>query len=371
MKTKNIYKEAGVLLVATLMVLSAVVVTADTETLEVESPKVTSTFKDINEKSPLGPVVWDNGMEYDGLGASQWDEPGNFDAHCADDFHFDEDTIVWDVHWIGGYWNGDPAEFSWCIAFFIDDGSGAQPVGIPYQPSHAGPFCFEWEEIDKEDLGDGYYKMSVILPDGILFIGCEKYWIAIWGVGAFPPQSGWGYHADPITLHQGVFGSNYFGIPFWTNSEDVFGAPYDFCFQLTAEGDPVPDLECDGSLGWVEVKPGSTVTGDFAVGNIGEAGSMLNWKVKSYPNWGTWTFTPETGVQPVGWITVDVTVVAPSEKNKNFTGEVVVENTDDPSDICRIPVSLSTPYVKSFNFNMNLLDWLFEHFPILKFVLGI
>lgn len=370
MKTKKICREAGVLLIAAFMVLSTVVVTADTETLEVEN-SVLTTSQNLGEINPIGPIVWDNGMDWEGLGAAQWDESIAFDAFCADDFHFDEDTVVWDVHWIGGYWNGDPAEFTWCISFYKDDGSGGSPDGHPYNPTYGGPFCFEWSDIEKEDLGDGYYFLSVILPDGITFIGCEKYWISIWGVGAFPPQSGWGYHSDPIKLHQGKFGSDYFGEVFWNNTEDVFGLPYDFCFQLTTEGEPVPDLDCDGGLSWIEVKPGDTVTGDFTLGNIGDAGSILNWQVKSYPTWGTWTFSPANGAQPVGWIPIDVTVVAPDEKNQNFTGEVILENTDDPSDICRIPVLLSTPKAKAFNFGSYLLNWLLEQFPILKFILGL
>jgi hypothetical protein len=171
--------------------------------------------------------------DWDGLGATQWDDVLQFDCHIADDFHFEEDTEVFDVHWIGGYWNGDPAEFDWCISFFKDDGSGESPVGTPYEPSHAGPFCFAWDEMTIEDLGDGYYKFGVDLPEAILFPACYKFWISIWGYGNFPPQSGWAYHQDPVTLSPAVWGSNYFGHPFWTPSFDVQGFDHDMCFQLT------------------------------------------------------------------------------------------------------------------------------------------
>jgi hypothetical protein len=42
---------------------------------------------------------------------------------------------------------------------------------------------------------------------------------------------------------------------------------------------------------------------------------MLDWKVESYPNWGTWTFSPESGdgLKPE-YVpnTISVSVVAPT-----------------------------------------------------------
>jgi len=38
--------------------------------------------------------------------------------------------------------------------------------------------------------------------------------------------------------------------------------------------EPVPILDCTGSLSWTDVIPGSTVTGDFTVENIGDPGSL-------------------------------------------------------------------------------------------------
>ena len=54
-----------------------------------------------------GIVVWDNRMHYDGICSAQYDEDVPFESECADDFHFEEDTEVFDVHWIGAYWNDD------------------------------------------------------------------------------------------------------------------------------------------------------------------------------------------------------------------------------------------------------------------------
>ncbi len=369
MKTKNIWKEAGVLLIASFLVMTTVV-TADTETFEIESSivtNVTAINKFIGEISPIGDVVWDNGMEYEGLLAAQEpSSPANLDGYPADDFIFDVDTEVCDVHWIGGYYGGDPEPWDWCILFYYDRGDGNAPGNV-----FLGKFCYAWDEINKEELGNGYYEMWVDLPENYVFPGDTKFWISIWAVGDHFPQSGWGYHQDPITLHEAVFKSDWWNISDWTDTSLLLGYPIDMCFQLTTKGEPIPDLDCDGSLVWTEVKPGATVTGDFALGNIGDAGSTLNWKVKEYPTWGTWTFNPPNGAQPVGWIMVNVTVIAPNEKEQNFTGDVILENIDDPTDICKIEVLLSTPKTKGFNFYTNIINWLLEQFPILKFILGL
>ncbi|UCD13624.1 MAG: hypothetical protein JSW60_08720 [Thermoplasmatales archaeon] len=156
----------------------------------------------------------------------------------------------------------------------------------------------------------------------------------------------------------------------WQTAPDA-----DLCF-MTYGREPTPDLDCDGELSWTDVKPGDTVTGSFTVENIGDPGSLLDWKIESYPDWGDWTFTPSSGddlTPEDGQVTINVSVIAPDEKNKQFTGNVTVCNQDDPTDCCTIPVSLTTPKNKPFNFNFNLLSWLFERFPnafpILRYVL--
>jgi len=357
-KRKYILGEAGALLIIAALIISMVAATA---TAKNEQPELT-----LNTEATQGVfqnIVWDNGLDYTGLGAAQWDEPEQFDAYCADDFEFTELTEVCDVHWIGGYWGGDPAEFDWGISFYLDDGTDNAPVGIPFAPSFAGPFIYTWAEIVTEELEPGYYEMSVDLPENIPFPP-GKYWISIWGIGAFPPQSGWGYH-DTILLHQGVFGSAYFGFPFWTNSEDVFGVPYDFAFQLTTKLNTIPDLSCDGSLVWDDVKPGGTVTGEFYVGNIGEVGSMLNWEIDEEPTWGTWTFIPDSGTLADGdWETIAVEVVAPPDENTEFTGTIKIINVDDPSDYCEIPVILKTPVNQNSIFLQVLKNFVAQRFSI-------
>ena len=138
--------------------------------------------------------------------------------------------------------------------------------------------------------------------------------------------------------------------------------------------EPVPDLDCTGSLSWTDVEPGDTVTGEFAVSNIGDSGSLLDWEIESYPEWGTWTFDPDLGedlTPEAGIVTVEVEVVAPDEPETEFEGEIKIENTDDPDDYCIIPVSLVTPVSKT-EVNSQLLQFLqrfIEHFPLLEQIL--
>lgn len=107
-----------------------------------------------------------------------------------------------------------------------------------------------------------------------------------------------------------------------------------------------PDLECDGSLSWDNITPGATVQGSFTISNGGDAGSLLNWEILSYPDWGTWTFTPSSGINlPTGdLITVQVKVVVPNVENTQYQGAVTIINSDKPADACMIPVTVKTPY---------------------------
>jgi len=109
----------------------------------------------------------------------------------------------------------------------------------------------------------------------------------------------------------------------------------------------VPNLDCTGSLSWTNIQPGSTVTGSFQLQNIGDNDSLLNWTINtSLISWGTWTFTPRYGenlTPEEGLQTVQVSVLAPIEKNTDFEGYIRVENRNNPSDFDMIPVSLKTP----------------------------
>jgi len=132
----------------------------------------------------------------------------------------------------------------------------------------------------------------------------------------------------------------------------------------------VPDLHCSGSLTWLDVKPGATVNGSFQVQNIGGAGSLLNWSINvTSITWGTWSYDPDHGenlTPEAGPITVNVSVVAPDEKNSDFEAYIKVENQNNPADFDVIPVILKTPAYNN-NYYMPFLHqwfvWFLERHP--------
>ncbi len=147
-----------------------------------------------------------------------------------------------------------------------------------------------------------------------------------------------------------------------------------------AEGWPsYPDLTCAGGIEATDVVPGSEVTGSFTVENIGDSGSELNWEVdeSKYPEWGSdWTCTPAsgTGLTPEdGPVTVEVSFNAPPDAETEFTGDITIVNSDDPSDLCRVDVYVLTPRNRAVNFPF--LYRVFERFPnafpILRQILGL
>jgi len=131
-----------------------------------------------------------------------------------------------------------------------------------------------------------------------------------------------------------------------------------------------PDLDCDGDLDWIDVTPSETVTGSFTVENIGATGSELNWEIESYPDWGTWTFTPDsgTGLLPGTPVTIDVEVVAPPDEEAEFSGSVKIVNIDNTADYFTIDASLVTPVPVSHN--MPFIQWFMNRHPIIAEILG-
>jgi len=128
----------------------------------------------------------------------------------------------------------------------------------------------------------------------------------------------------------------------------------------------IPDLDCIGSLSWTNVQPGETVNGTFEIQNIGGPDSLLNWTINvTSIEWGNWSFTPESGenlTPDEGQITINISVIAPSEKNSDFEGYIRVENQNDPNDFDVIPVTLTTPT------NINVVHKALQHQFLLQFL---
>jgi hypothetical protein len=126
-----------------------------------------------------------------------------------------------------------------------------------------------------------------------------------------------------------------------------------------------PDLQCEGNMNWTSIPPGGTVHGSFQVENIGNPNSTLNWTIDSYPDWGTWSFTPMSGEKLTpeeGAHTVQVYITAPNQKNTEFQGFIRVINTDNQSDNCLIPVYLKTPLSQDLYFQQ-FFERMFQQYP--------
>ena len=173
---------------------------------------------------------------------------------------------------------------------------------------------------------------------------------------ANPGESYYKYGSTWVDLYNYSFTN-----PTWDESAN-------FCIKaMTGEHITlIPDIKCEGELKWTGVKPSATVVGSFTVENIGDASSLLDWEITDYPEWGTWSFDPLKGynLKPEdGQITVEVNIVAPSEKNEEFSGEVKIVNKENNDDYEIITVSLTTP--RSRLYNLQFIEQLLSHFPIL------
>ena len=222
-------------------------------------------------------------------------------------------------------------------------------------------------------------------------------WYSLENGSAYGPEDvTWDYTADPPTS----FYSNVFGGATRLKDGDTLicdGIPGKF-FEVTADGTTVwqytnpygspskwvfkidyippeepplppqnntPDLQCEGSMNWTNIPPGGTVHGSFQVENIGNPNSTLNWTIDSYPDWGTWSFTPISGenlTPQEGTLTVQVHVTAPDQKNTKFQGFIRVVNTDNQSDNCLIPVYLKTPLSQDLYFQ-RFFERMFQQYP--------
>ncbi|MBN1861790.1 MAG: C10 family peptidase [Candidatus Thermoplasmatota archaeon] len=135
-------------------------------------------------------------------------------------------------------------------------------------------------------------------------------------------------------------------------------------------------VSCNGSFSWTDVKPGSTLLGEFTVENIGAAHSNLSWEISDWPDWGTWTFSPTegTGLTPEDApVIISVSLVAPKKKSSDFNGQITVVNTQNSSDYDTVPITMTTPYQSHFTFfDMfhALLSRFPRAFPILRLILS-
>ncbi|MFO7677165.1 MAG: hypothetical protein R6V50_02110, partial [Thermoplasmatota archaeon] len=289
MKKRNILKGAGVLLIAAIMILSTLAVTADTnneqkqvglfDEVMVSSTSVAAISLENNQPKPLNrAVLWD---QYDTDGSNGLSHAPQsafgFQRALLDDFEIPagETWTLTNFHSFN-LWNtlapGSGTDFH--LEFWSDNAGSpgsliAAAVTVSYAETGTGRTWFSRPEFEIE-----YVYEPIVLTEG-------TYWI--WGHVDGPENCFW-------MARSTIWGSecwlDYEDYPPLQPGQNLFGSPYDLAFQLTGEGgDPpelIPDLDCAGSLNWADVEPGSTVNGTFTVSNVGDAGSLLDWEIQSY-----------------------------------------------------------------------------------------
>jgi uncharacterized protein YyaL (SSP411 family) len=242
---------------------------------------------------------------------------------------------------------------TWLISLSIPSGGGYKWPHYQGSPNFDTTICH-----GAAGIGDFFLKMFVLTNEDIYYEYAEG--AAEW-LKSVADTSGDGYRWP-------TFGSYYTGFSVGTSGVGLF-------FLDLYEPLDEPDLVCYGDLNWINVKPGSKVTGGFQVGNIGDPSSLLDWEIIESPEWGTWSFSPDSGIDLLAGESVNITVeiIAPNEEETVFSGEVILFNSEDSNDTCSIDVELSTPRTR--NINHHFLPRLFERFPnafpILRQILGL
>ena len=362
-KKHHIWKEAGVLLITTIMIFSTIVVTADTrKQMDISHIKSDSMNPCIrtNVQTPIGSVIFDQRP-------FEPDEQWTFRTSASDPGYVVYDNFwglkesICDIHWWGltliygiEWENCDPEGMKFEIIFY---GEGSTPGNPVCTYSDISPTIID----TGKEYGAGLLKMYYFETDLDPCCNLTAGWVSIQSTSS--PNDCWLLWA----------GSPEGDKLCYQNNEPILDG--DCAFELT--GPAKAFICCDGeNLDWRDVVPGDTVKGKIHVCNCGDPGTFLNFQVDSWPPWGTnWSFNPPSGVGIAtgDCVIIDVSVDAPMVENKNYGGEIKIINTDNPDDFCEVGTTLRTPKNAPF-FSLPLLSWLFEKFPnalpILRYMLG-
>lgn len=247
MRSGRIIKKGGIFIIVLLMILSTatgeIIKKRDKELISHIYTESKDGYALTNDKEY---VAWDNNMDYDDMLPARGEMINPEYAYPADDFTFEIDTVVTEIHWIGGYYDTgyNKTHWNWTIVFYEDDGTGTKPGDL-----YGKNYVFNrsmYKETKKSEISEWsiYYEFSVTLPENITFKADNKYWISIWAVAKDLPISGWGYHEEPITLEEAMFKSlDYFNDTDWHSSSEPLGKPVDMCFQLNSVDNNPPIVE--------------------------------------------------------------------------------------------------------------------------------
>ena len=378
---KNILKKAGVLLIAMVMIFTTVSVTANTDDVQkvMKSHEKVDIRAGESSNNPLfiKGVFSDSFESYEDFIVDSFPPWTTYDGDGSD---------TWGVEGV------DWPNAGYAGAFMIFNPSATTPPFTSHPPHTGEKYASCWDAVTPPNDDWLFSPQLHMEEDGVLSFwgrslndayGLEEIEYGISTTDTDPSSftivsgpiidvpivwTGYTYNLTDYIgedIYIGIHVVSYDHFAFFLDDFSVTGVSYELD----------PDLDCDGALSWVNVSTGEELTGSFTVENIG--GGLLDWEIADEPSWGTWTFNPDGGddLAPGAPLTVDVTVIAPDEKNEEFSGRITLENKENPEDVCYIDVSLSTPKNKAFNFNLPLLSWLFERFPnafpILRHMFGL
>lgn len=203
------------------------------------------------------PVIWDNMPNGHGtfMASSQLDAAYPFDSQTADDFLFEFEAVVTDVHWVGGFWNlsgdiPDPQVFN--LYIYAGEGEECPPECVPglFMPTTPVPDSAMWSVLGVTPTatllaGDTYaYDLDLGPLNQFTAWPGAHYWLAIQWVGEFSTVGQWGWSdaLDSQQLCGAVQGFPLLGVPYWTPVDGDSGTPeldcVDMAFQLTGIPEP-------------------------------------------------------------------------------------------------------------------------------------
>ncbi len=377
--TKNTLKEVSVLLIAAVMILTTVSVTANTDDVQ----KVMKSYENVEFRT-TEPII--NPTISRGVFSDSFEFYPDFVLDFPPWTQFDGDgSNTWGVE--GYEW----PNVGYDGAFMIFNPSATTPPFDGHPPHTGEKYASCWDAVTPPNDDWLFSPQLHMDEEGMLSFwgrslndayGLEEIEYGISTTDTDPSSftivSGpvievpivWTEYTYNLTDYIGE--DIYIGIHVVSYDHFAFFLD-DFSVTGVSWTPPDPDLFCEGDLHFGNVSAGATLMGDFTVINAG--GGLLDWEITHEPSWGTWTFNPEQGddLEPGPGVTVQVTVVAPKQKD-DYTGTIKIENKEDPDDFCTIDVSMITPKNKPLNMNMLFLIFLEQHphlFPILRLMLGL
>jgi len=111
-----------------------------------------------------------------------------------------------------------------------------------------------------------------------------------------------------------------------------------------------PDLNTIDTITLNDLTPGETVSFNFTIENNGKYGSLLDWNITEWPDWGEWTIRPKYGISLTPYdepIVVKVSVKIPDLEEKDYKGNIKIINKDDEEDFESIEITLTTSKIKN------------------------